>query len=583
MKTQPAPLMDVYFRDIRDGTTDQPLLQVMGVTCYPKKRYADRRKYRPVCVRTYYRVQTLCEVAKSLHQPIENYPDFNSKLIVLSYDGVPESKSGGVSSSLDVVCLRFHGCATIFPLVIIRVTDKTYKKSSHAVFGPIVEEIASLGLTVEFIVADAPARAFARGQKNHAGYLSCDLCVASGRKFAKRRIPSELNPDNATTGVHFPHYHGQTFPLRTMEGLLLIMDHLDEWTKTEDQRCCGYTGRSPFLQLPGFNVIEDIPVDYMHLVALGVVKKLFFLTTKTRRTFRGRLGGVRQKVCASLELQRVPKCFPRRARMDFTHFKASEWRAFGIYFFPILVDALMDKEEMRPLRDLWLLMAFFTRAHLLPDKEFQSLEEMLRRKNESLEAIGIEFLKVLADTFGDKELGYNMHVYGQHLSTIRRRRPLHEASAFSFENAYGSILKNFTVGTSSIGKQALENMLVLANNGSHSCKRTVSFHPGSLRARATRDDLVQGKDGRFYELDIGSLDGNNCLARPLNLGMYRPRQCPTILPSFARVHVYEYRGYMDSPTVTLDVRKDIRTKAIMVVFETSKILINVPLETMTDC
>ena len=129
----------------------------------------------------------------------------------------------------------------------------------------------------------------------------------------------------------------------------------------------------------------------------------------------------------------------------------------------------------------------------------------------------------------------------------------------------------------------MENMLVLANNGSHSCKRTVSFHPGSLRARATRDDLVEGMDGHFYELEIRSLNGNNCLARPLRLGSYRPRHCRTVLPSFDMVQVYEYLGYLDSPKVNLDVVEDIRTKAVMVEFGSTKILCNVPLETLTDC
>ena len=581
-KKQPTPFMDVYVRDL----FNQELIKKRGLKEYPTAMYTNRQRYRPVLVRTYFRIKDVLNVAKELHMPLENSPEFDCARIVLSYDGVPESKTSGVNSSLSIVCLRFHGCRTIYPIVLIKVTDKTYKSTASEVFQPVISEVNQLGLTVECLVADAPARAFARCQKTHAGFLSCDLCLAHGSKLVKGRVPSEGNPENITTGLYFPHRkNSPPCPLRTMGGVHAIMRNLEELLRagTENARysLCGYTGRSPFLDLPEFDIIEAIGVDYMHLIPLGVIKKLLFLCTTQRRSFPARLTSVKKYVEQWLEKQKVPRSFPRRARVDFAHYKASEWRAFGVLFFVIIVEAL-HAHELRALRQLWLLTAFLTRAHLLDDLDLAELDSKLQEEGTSLVAIGRVFLTTFHETFGNKQISYNVHIFGEHLNKIRQRGPLQDSSAFAFEDAYGTILRCFKVGTTSIGKQALTNMLFLAGRSKgHYCQKTVSFAPGNTTSRI-RDDFIQAVDGHFYQLGLKRRE-NHFEARRITLQEYRPPRCPSVIPSFGLVNVHTFTGLSTDEPVILDISKSVKTKAVLVEMEKLTVIATVPLALLADC
>ena len=433
LKNIPQPRLDVYVRDLTVPTGQDDIVQHCGLLKYPKKKFKNRRRYKPVMVRTYFKIEDIIRVATSLHRPASKHPEFDPTRIVLSFDGVPESKSGSVVTSLDVVSVRFRGCRSIYPIVVLKVTDKLYHKTPEEVLGPIVDEILSLGLQLEFFIADAPARAFIRCQKQHSGNLSCDLCLAYGKKMRK-------------TGLYFPH-DGVSCQLRTMPGLQIIMANLDEWiTHSNKDRLCGYKGRSPLLRLPDFDIIADISIEYMHLLALGVFKKMFLLSTKSRhnQSYRVPLKKGGEFVAKWVPKQRLPACFPRRARADFAHYKASEWRTLGLQLFSIVIHAL-GTEELKHLRRAWLLLVFLSRTCLLDEQDLQNVEQTLRVSGSSLEEIGASFLENFKISFGESQISYNVHIVGDHLAMIRRRRPLHEASAFPFESSYGVLLRSFAL------------------------------------------------------------------------------------------------------------------------------------------
>jgi hypothetical protein len=576
--SQPRPLMDVTYREA-EGNVDK----YIGLRSFPKSKLRDSGS-KALVVRTYFHIADLSRIAKRLHSPQEEFPAFDASHLVLSSDGVPISKSGGVAGSLNVVCLRFRGCRQIYPLIVVRVKDKKYKLSPQELFGPVIQEIKDLGLTLEYLVADAPERAFARCQKNHSGYLSCDLCTAHGRKLKKKKTTTADNPDNISTGIFFPNYVADRGEPREITRVLAVLENLETFKKEEnaEELCCGYTGVSPFVQLPGFDIVQSIPVDIMHLVPLGVVKKLFQLCTENNKKIATKLAPVRQFVCKWIVQQRVPRCFTRRPRDEFTHFKASEWRSLCLLWFPLMVEGL-SKVEQVPLRQLWLFLPFIVRAHLLDTAEWQDLEELLAQAGSSLRDIGRKYLEIFQDVFGKTLISYNMHIFGEHMPDIRARRPLLEASAFPFESAYGQILKTFTVGTESIGKQSCLNMVLLATLEKHRCETGVSFHPGSSKSKAqSRDDLVQHHNGKFYMLDAGTVDGNRCTARRIKVTEYRPRDCPDLLPSFEHVNVHCYKGLSQDPPVVLDLSADIKTKAVLVLCEQSEIIMAIPVGTMTE-
>lgn len=54
-------------------------------------------------------------------------------------------------------------------------------------------------------------------------------------------------------------------PLRTDQGLL------------SGQDLKHHSGKSPFVEIESFNMVSGFPLDYMHLVCLGVVRRLINL------------------------------------------------------------------------------------------------------------------------------------------------------------------------------------------------------------------------------------------------------------------------------------------------------------------
>jgi len=97
-------------------------------------------------------------------------------------------------------------------------------------------------------VADAPAKAFSLCIKHHSGYSSCSKCCSEG-EYVNHRI---CFPDVGSV-------------LRT--DISFIEKHDDDY----------HRGEIPLVNITHFGPVTNIPLDYMHLVCLGVVKKLINL------------------------------------------------------------------------------------------------------------------------------------------------------------------------------------------------------------------------------------------------------------------------------------------------------------------
>lgn len=110
-------------------------------------------------------------------------------------------------------------------------------------------------ILLKAIICDAPARAFTRGIKGHAGYSSCEKCVVEGE-------------------YHYASGH-------------VVLDKMNAKLRTDasfrSREDYGHhTMDSPFEQLP-IDMIKQFPLDYQHLICLGVMKRLLqnWLSGKT--------------------------------------------------------------------------------------------------------------------------------------------------------------------------------------------------------------------------------------------------------------------------------------------------------------
>lgn len=136
------------------------------------------------------------------------------------------------------------------------------------------------------LICDAPAKSFILCTKGHTGFYSCTKCTIKGKYLNGR--------------VCFPNAQ---YSLRT-DDIYAINGYKNF-----------QTGYSIVNNIPSFLPITNTPLDYMHLVLLGVVKKLILLWTKGPLSVRLRPRSIK-RISYLLILLRsnTPRDFVRKPR-----------------------------------------------------------------------------------------------------------------------------------------------------------------------------------------------------------------------------------------------------------------------------
>lgn len=150
-----------------------------------------------------------------------------------------------------------------------------------------------------------PAKSFITSTKGHTGYYSYSKCTSRGSNIAN---------------TCFPDLH---FEKRTNSSFIDLNDEAH------------HLGRSVLVDIPNFGVVSQIPLDYMHLICIGVVKKLIKMwvigpAIKTKLSRQ-----VKQNISQYLVDTRnfIPREFVRKPRQieEFGQWKATELRQFLLY------------------------------------------------------------------------------------------------------------------------------------------------------------------------------------------------------------------------------------------------------------
>ncbi|CAN7987314.1 unnamed protein product [Ixodes hexagonus] len=235
-------------------------------------------------------------------------------------------------------------------------------------------------------------------------YLGCENCTQKGKHDGKR--------------ITFPDVDA---PLRTDEEFRdqVNLDH--------------HRGTSPLLTL-GVGLISMFPLDYMHLVCLGVMKKLLiqYWTSSTpsasKLPIRSQLE-ISERLLAfqahtSCEFNRKPRSLNERE-----HWKAVEFRSFLLYFGPALLRRHLEKQFYTHFMKLSCAMA------ILASPKFAlthcDLAESLLR----------QFVSEAGTLYGNGIYVYNIHSLIHLAQDVRQFGPVDTFSAFPFENFLGKLKK----------------------------------------------------------------------------------------------------------------------------------------------
>lgn len=247
-----------------------------------------------------------------------------------------------------------------------------------------------LPVRLRCISADAPAKSFLLSTKGHTGYDSCLKCFIHGKYVKNRVCFPGTNANLKTVNIDF----------QNSNNILQLIPHLD--------------------------LVSNVVLDYMHVVCLGVTKKLLTLWTtgnnyyklsnETKRRISNRLENS-MNMSANLEFSRKP-----RSLEDLKYYKATEFRQLLLYTGPIVLQGLLDN-------DIYLNFLVLHVAVRILCMENAS-EEMIIYADKLLK----NFNETFTILYGEENVSFNVHALLHLANDVHRHGSLDSFSVFRFEN-----------------------------------------------------------------------------------------------------------------------------------------------------
>ena len=257
-----------------------------------------------------------------------------------------------------------------------------------------------------FGVFDLIAKAPALNMKQFNGRNGCPTCLH----------PGEWRPG---TRVYLPG----TYPLRTHDGLKQAARKAEKKEEAVD----GIKGRSALTKL--VDLVDGIPVDYMHCVLEGVTKRLLEVWVTSTRC-AGYIGRFVNKLDINLLEQCPPHDFSRIPRSIKKHrkfWKASEFRNWLLYYSLPLLMNILPPLYLHHFSLLVCAMHILLQSQIT-EVQIQAAEEML-----------LSFHELIPELYGKKHCTLNAHLLIHLTKYVRLWGPLWTHSAFGFESMNGHI------------------------------------------------------------------------------------------------------------------------------------------------
>lgn len=342
--------------------------------------------------------------------------DFKDKLIrqdciaiTLSADGVPISKSS--RRQFWPLLITFDDTKDRRPCLIALYFGKTKPGCVKEFLKPFIDEcmeINRLGVNllgkririfIRCVVADAPARAFLKCVVPYNHYDGCERCCDKG-KYKGRVIFTRTDAER-----------------RTDAGFKNQIN--------SNHHC----GTSPLLDL-NVGLVSSVVLDYMHLVCLGVTRKLMNCWFKGPSIYK-----VAPRVTSLvsdrlIELRKyVPSEFNRKPRSlsELDTWKATEFRTFLLYLGPFVLKKVLDDKKY----EHFLKLSTAIRILLSNNSEWYPFANDLL----------VSFVEETSCLYSSEFLVYNVHSLVHLTDDAVKYGSLDSISAFKFEN-YMQTLKS---------------------------------------------------------------------------------------------------------------------------------------------
>ena len=360
-----------------------------------------------------------------------SYPEHTG--LILNTDGVAIFKSA--KHSLWPICLSVTNLPPHLRMrkdfiLLAGIWFGPTKPKMSVILEPILAEIMELnilGTEVEttggkktirtkliLSVFDLPAKCTAVNMKQFNGRYGCLYCNHPGESLMKGCT------------IYRP---GTSCELRTHES---VNRHAEEALKSGEaaEGIKGYSILSKYI-----DVVDDIPIDYMHAVLEGVVKQItgmWFNSKHHKSSFY--IGNRVKEVDRMLVKIKPPSHFrrsPRPVATTLKFWKANEYRAWLLFYSMPIVEKFLPSEYVHH----WSLLVWS--MHILTSSAIEV--QLLPIVDQAIDT----FYALIPNLYGLQVCTANIHSLTHLTGFVKKWGPLWAYSLFGFENMNGHIRKTF--------------------------------------------------------------------------------------------------------------------------------------------
>lgn len=343
------------------------------------------------------------------------------------------------------------------------------------------------GKTYQFrldkVTADAPARSYILGVKNHRSKKPCQRCHVIGTQVFRSGFASTSVQRSSSRRTNA--YLDFNAPRRTVEEMLAgrygsspvpecgpectsggCWDEDDESIGAYEHIDCSddeydemilpdkqyIRHQTLLLKIPGFDLVRFVVLDYLHLVCLGVMSKLLdiwkreddILSSEQKKKIDELL--TRAKKYTPAEFQRQPEILENLA-----NWKGTQLRDFMLYVGVPVLNGSMHNTFVQHFIYLVVAMRLMVRKV----SKNRSLQETLELIANSARQCLYEFVNQSIELYGPEFVIYNVHSLIHVPDDYELFGPLDLLSGYIFESFNGKVKKYVSGGSADPLKQIL--------------------------------------------------------------------------------------------------------------------------------
>ncbi|XP_066915297.1 uncharacterized protein [Clytia hemisphaerica] len=263
-------------------------------------------------------------VENRIRKLLSYHDEPRSIVLFINIDGLPIFKSSSIN--LWPILIRFH---PFKPIAVAFYCGKSKPPFNEFVRDFVIEtnRLITNGFVFNGVhrsvslfcfTCDAPARSGLRGTIQHTGYYACERCSLKGKSVRNRIVYDRWDPESD------PPIEERTDEVFRQNGYALPDDD-GKRHQLDESELVGLA----------IDIIRDFTLDPMHLVYLGVTRRLlYYLKGSYKKIKAGKLStAYLNAISRNLDDLKLPSDFARQPRSisDLDRWKATEFKSLLLY------------------------------------------------------------------------------------------------------------------------------------------------------------------------------------------------------------------------------------------------------------